>query len=116
MTDQTDCRGVSCIPPVVLPPSVKGSLILHYENNTEQFIPYDTNIQGCQTIELPQQKVDRIEVAHAKFVLYSGRNGRGASHPVDSIDGPSQYTAEQLRTAGLHKVRSVKIGKDSFIV
>ena len=97
--------------------SLSGSLILHFRDNNKQHrILYDGSIQGCQTINLPQEyrrmKMNRIEVAHGIFFLFHGRNGKGRrSQLVDSISGYEELSAEQV---GFSSVKSVKIGKASF--
>ena len=91
-------------------PQVGGSLMLHYPNNTTYTINYDSSTQDCQRINLPlplkTMKFVRIELAHAKFVLWSRRNGRGMSKPVNSISGYSEY-----KKIGFSKVKSVTKGK-----
>ena len=104
------------VPAVTGQSRVKGSLTLCYEDNIKHTIPYDSSIQGCQTIDLPQQyqemAFDRLELAHGKFVLYSRKNGSGRAKTVESISGYREYSAEDI---GFSVVKSVKIlGKVSF--
>ena len=104
------------VPAVAGQPRVRGSLNFYYEDNIKHTIPYDSSIQGCQTIDLPQQyqemAFDRLELAHGKFVLYSRKNGSGRAKTVESISGYREYSAEDI---GFSVVKSVKIlGKVSF--
>ena len=96
---------------------VNGSLKLYYQNNTQHRVLYDNSIQDCVMINLPfpfrRLKMVRIEVAHGRFVLYRGLNGRGRSWHVDSTSGLTENSAGEV---GLSHVKSVKTGKASFSI
>merc|ERR1712154_609680 len=87
-----------------------GSIFLHYKNsNTPHTILCDSS-QQHEIINVPEKfrglKLDRVEVAHVSFVLYSRLDGQGESKPVDSISGPKDVSAEDV---DLPSVKSIKI-------
>ena len=92
-----------------------GSIILHYQNSNKPHTILCDSSQQDEIINVPEEfrglKLDRVEVAHVSFVLYSKLDGRGESKPVDSISGLNEFFAE---TVGMSFVKSVKIGKASF--
>ena len=101
----------------VLSSCVNESLKLFYQNKTHHQVLYDSSMQDCVMINLAlpfrRMKMVRIEVAHGRFVLYRGLNGRGRSWHVDSTSGLTEYSAGEV---GLSHVKSVKTGKASFSI
>ena len=87
-----------------------GSIILHYQNNTKKHKILCDSSQQDEIINVPEEfrglKLDRVEVAHVTFVLYSRLDGRGQSKLVDSISGPKEVSAEDV---DLPSVKSIKI-------
>ena len=85
--------------------SDKGSLILHYHDNSTYKIYYSSSTQNCDLNHLPSKKIVKVGVHNAKFVLYTMKNWRGKSVTVKAV-GSKEFSPEEI--LGITKVKSVK--------
>merc|ERR1712241_111955 len=88
----------------------RGSIILHYQNYTKTHKIFCDSSQQGEIINVPEEfhslQLDRVEVAHVRFVLYNKLDGLGKSKLVDSISGSGEVSAEDV---DLPSVKSIKI-------
>ena len=87
-------------------PGVTGSLILWSVDNSTRSYNYDSSSLDCGIENLPGNgmKISRVEVTSASFTLHRGKNGRGRSQTVTSL----QHDLFSHVEVGMTRVRSIR--------
>merc|ERR1712183_1135807 len=84
-------------------PVNRGSLTLHYEDNSTRKFDYSSSM-GCNVINIkPRQRIARAVVASAHFVLFNRKNMRGRQATFSS-NQEREYSAEDV---GFTRVKSI---------